>query len=206
MVGDNVQRSNKSAKSMWLMAAMFLLPMFIAAWLFFSDTDWGATATRNNGELVRPALPLKGFTLKTVADENFDLTHLRKKWSLVMVADGECAVACEDVIYKTRQARLAQGKEMSRVRRVLVLNQIQLSEAQLNIFKQQQPDLIVVSGSPDQVLTLTGQLGLSEATKHAGHVFMIDPLGNHMMNYKSGFEAGGLLKDIRRLLHVSQIG
>jgi len=206
MVGNDVQKSNKSAKAMWLMASMFLLPMFIAAWLFFSDTDWGTTTTRNNGELVRPAHPLEEFTLKTLSGESFTLAQLRKKWSLVMMAENECRAACEDVIYKTRQARLAQGKEMSRVRRVLVLNQMQLSEEQLNTYKQQQPDLIVVSGTPEQVLALTSQFGLSADSSQAGHVFMLDPLGNHMMNYKSGFEAGGLLKDIRRLLHVSQIG
>lgn len=206
MVGEPVQNSNKSAKAMWLMAAMFLVPMFIAAGLFFSDTDWGTTATRNNGDLVRPAQPLEEFTLKTLADDNFDLSELRKKWSLVMLAKKECDAVCEDVIYKTRQARLAQGKEMSRVRRVLVLDQMQLNEEQLLRYKQQQPDLIVVTGTPDQVKALTRQFALVETETQDGHVFMIDPLGNHMMNYKSGFEAGGLLKDIRRLLHVSQIG
>jgi len=206
MVGGQVQNSNKSAKAMWLMAAMFLIPMLIAAGLFFSDTDWSSTATRNNGELVRPAQPLEAFRLKTLAADNFGLSELRKKWSLVMLADQKCDAACEDAIYKTRQARLAQGKEMSRVRRVLVLNQMQLSEEQLLRYRQQQPDLIVVTGTPEEVKVLTRQFALAESENPLGHVFMLDPLANHMMNYKSGFEAGGLLKDIRRLLHVSQIG
>ncbi|MDH5183505.1 MAG: hypothetical protein OEX12_06390 [Gammaproteobacteria bacterium] len=201
-----MKNSNKSAKAMWIMAAMFLLPMFIAGGLFFSDTDWGSTATRNSGELVRPAQPLEAFNLKTLADEDFGLDQVRKKWSLVMVANKECAALCQDAIYKTRQARLAQGKEMSRVRRVLILNQARLTGKQRITYQQQHPDLIVVSGNGEQVKILIHQFGLAETSTEAGHVFMIDPLGNHMMNYKSGFDASGLLQDIRRLLHVSQIG
>ena len=37
-------------------------------------------------------------------------------------------------------------------------------------------------------------------------VYIVDPLGNLVMAYESGFDAKGLLKDLRRLLRLSSIG
>ena len=39
-----------------------------------------------------------------------------------------------------------------------------------------------------------------------GEVLLIDPLGNLVMRYESGFVAKGLYKDLKRLLKLSNIG
>jgi hypothetical protein len=37
-------------------------------------------------------------------------------------------------------------------------------------------------------------------------VYVVDPLGNFMMSYAANAEARGMLKDLKRLLKISQIG
>ena len=37
-------------------------------------------------------------------------------------------------------------------------------------------------------------------------VYIVDPLGNLVMAYESGFDAKGLLRDFQRLLRLSSIG
>ena len=206
MADVQIQKSKGSIKTLWLLIALFVAPIVIAAWQYFSETDWDSRGTRNHGELVRPAHPLSAFYLQTLSGEAFELQDLQRIWSLVMVAHKQCAADCEDALYKTRQARLAQGRETSRVQRVLVLDQVQFDGAQIDRYREQHADLIIVTGTHDQVLGLMLQFSKQHTVDQSGEVYMVDPLSNHMMNYKNGFDAGGLLKDIRRLLQVSQIG
>ncbi|MBD3669898.1 MAG: SCO family protein [Gammaproteobacteria bacterium] len=202
----NIQQ-NRSRKMMLLLGAIFVLPMLIAWFVFSTVDDWGMTDTRNKGNLIRPAQPLQEFSLVAQDGSVFELEQMRKKWTLVYIGNGTCDKECESVIYKTRQVRLAQGKEMHRVRRVFVLNDLQLSDETKQYYSQAHPDLVLVDGNANQLTGFLRQfeIGGKDAST-AGRLYIVDPLGNLMMNYEPGFNAEWLLKDLRRLLHVSQIG
>lgn len=207
MVSDNNTQTKRSRNMILLLAAVFLLPMLIAWVLIYSVDDWGVKDTRNKGDLVRPAKPLQPFTLMRHEGESFGLDDIKKKWSIVYIGNGSCGETCESVIYKTRQVRLAQGKEMDRVRRLFILNGMTLTPDQESYYAQAHPDLILLDGDPNQLDGFIRQFSLDDKeVGDAGRVYIVDPLGNLMMRYEPGFDAEWLLKDVRRLLHVSQIG
>lgn len=202
-----VKQGTRSRKTILLIAALFILPMLIAWWLIGSVDDWGSRATRNNGDLVRPAKPLVDFSLRRQDGSTFSLEDMKHKWTIVYIGGKDCDESCADILYKTRQSRLAQGKEMSRVNRLFVLNGIHLDQAEQATLDGSHPELIVVNGDSNQLAGFLRQFAIDgKDVAQAQRVYIVDPLGNLMMSYEPGFEGTGLIKDLRRLLHVSQIG
>jgi cytochrome oxidase Cu insertion factor (SCO1/SenC/PrrC family) len=203
----DVKQRARSRRMILLIAALFLLPMVIAWWLVGSVDDWGSRATRNHGDLVRPARPLTDFSLQRQDGSKFGLEDMKHKWTIVYIGGDSCDQACADVLYKTRQSRLAQGKEMSRINRLFVLNRIHLDQAEQTTIEESHPELIVVNGDSNQLAGFIRQFAIDgKDVAHAGRIYIVDPLGNLMMSYEPGFEGTGLIKDLQRLLHVSQIG
>ena len=64
-----------------------------------------------------------------------------------------------------------------------------------------------VALSADQLRQLVGFFRIDDTPiLDAGRVYIVDPLGNLMMYYRPDADAGGLLKDLRKLLKFSRIG
>lgn len=202
-----VEQRARSRKTIYLLAALFLTPMILAWIIFKSVDDWGPLATKNHGELIRPAKPLSDFTLERQDGGKFDLQDLKHKWTIVYIGNKTCDQTCADILYKTRQSRLAQGKEIDRVNRVFVLNQIHLSAAEKSTIAQSHPQLIVVNGNQQQLAGFIRQFAIDgKDVPAAQRIYLVDPLGNLMMSYEPGFKGPDLIKDLERLLRISQIG
>lgn len=197
----------RSRKTIFVIAALFITPMIIAWVLYNSVDDWGSRATKNHGELVRPAKPLTAFDLQRQDGGKFDLEDMKHIWTVVYIGNQSCDQTCADILYKTRQSRLAQGKEISRVQRLFVLNKIKLSPAEKTTIENSHPDLIVANGDDNQLARFMRQFAIDgKDVAVAQRVYIVDPLGNLMMSYEPDFEGPGLIKDLQRLLRISQIG
>jgi len=175
-----------------LLVLIFAAPMTVSSVLYFF-TDVGRADRGEHGELVMPPVLLPDLTL---IDPGGPAAHLHGKWTLLLAVDGNCDAECESSLYMLRQLRLALGKNIHRVQRVLVVN-----------------------AAPDQVLSAAqrgawpGQLLLDGRTTEAGAavpvdgaVYLCDPLGNLMMRYPAGTPPEGIVRDLKRLLHYSRIG
>jgi cytochrome oxidase Cu insertion factor (SCO1/SenC/PrrC family) len=167
-----------------LLAAVFALPLALAtlAWWL----DWAPGTTGNYGELVTPPRPLAG--------PPFDA--LRGKWVLVSFDAAACDAYCERKLYFMRQLRRAQGKDEPRVERLWVLTDAAQPRAEL---------LAAIEGT-----RLARDPGLAArfpaAASHADHLYLVDPLGNLMMRYPRDPDPSRMLKDLQRLLRLSQVG
>ncbi len=96
-------------------------------------------------------------------------------------------------LYNTRQVRLALGKDMDRVQRILLLVGGHAATPPGG-WKSAHPDLAVANRPP------------IEALSRPGDILLVDPLGNMMMRYADDYSAKGMLKDLKRLLKLSEIG
>jgi len=179
-----------------MLALIFLAPVISAwvAWTFMGTH--GATATTNAGRLIVPARPLVADGLLDAAGAPLDGKLLRGRWTYVLFATAGCDARCERQIYITGQLRKGLNKDMSRVRRLLVLSR---------------PAAVPAQGQDLQVATVGGG-GFLRQFREAGQpvdgasFFLVDPLGNLMMAYDLEVPFKGLFKDIRKLLKVSQVG
>jgi len=198
---------NRGQKSLLLLAAFFIGPIGVA-YLLVNNMHWlGDYSTKNHGELIEPATPLLDVELKTHDNKSFQLSALRGKWIMLYFGESACASECVDNLYKMRQARLVQGEDLGRIERLYIsvggkpdasLQQVMLQHAGMGVLRG---DGVVI----DQLLQ---QFGSSRQQVSRGDfgLYLIDPLGNLMMRYPQGYEAKGLVKDLKLLLKASYVG
>lgn len=162
----------------------------IAAYLVYHF--WPPQSRSNYGELidVRP-LPSGFFDASSSANSP------QGKWVMLAVDSGECDAHCRDKLYAMRQVRLTQGREMSRVARVWLIDDEQQPDAKL-IAEYEGMALIHASRSSLQALP-------AEQSRR-DHIYVVDPLGNLMMRFPKNADPSKVARDMSRLLKVSRIG
>lgn len=167
-----------------LLAAVFALPLALAALAYW--LDWAPGTTSNYGALVTPPRPLEGAPFEA----------LRGKWVLVSFDAAACDAYCEKKLYFMRQVRRAQGKDQERVERLWVLTDAAQPRAGL---------LAAIEGTRiARGAALAARF--PAAASHADHIYVVDPLGNLMLSYPRDPDPSRMLKDLQRLLRVSQLG
>lgn len=173
--------------------AVFVLPMLAAAVAY---SGWRPSGHGNYGELLEVA-PLQE-TAGSLADGTpFDLTALHGKWVMVYVGPARCDGDCAQLLYLMRQTRVAQGKEQSRIARLWVVAD---AGAVASARVAQHPGLTV--WGPDAPAFVRQFPGAASA----GHVYLVDPLGNLVLRFPHQPDPYRLMKDLKLLLKASQIG
>jgi hypothetical protein len=105
-----------------------------------------------------------------------------KKWRIVYVVSGACDNHCENVKHNLNQIRLALGKNSKRVIVLIPDNTLKTEITKvLKDNKHQQVDSI-------------------------NKIYLIDPEGNLFMYYPADADPMNILKDLKHVLEVSQIG
>jgi len=187
-------------------ALVFVAPMAIA-WLLLARPDWRPAYTVNHGTLVQPPRPLAGLGLHGVDGSSLGPHYLQGKWTLVYVGHGRCEKICQRQLYNTRQVRLAQGKNIGRVQRLMILTDAG-GTAALRSIRAQHPDLTIAAPVAADRAAVLNRFAIDGAGDPgtAGRVYVVDPLGNLMMTYGANADPSGMLKDLERLLKVSYVG
>lgn len=187
-----------------ILMAMTFVP-FIIAWVLSKNTDWlSSSASTNNGNLIIPAVTTERSELSGFDQFSMDnLSELNRHWVMVNVIPGQqCNEICREAIVKTRQLRLMMNKDLTRIRRlVLLLEPVNPELAE----KWWQDDSRLLRAKPN--------VGLMEKIQKITHgkvpdgiLLLMDPFGNLMMHYGTGFDPYAVKADLKKLLRISQIG
>ncbi len=192
---------NKGQRNLLLMAAIFIGPMLLAYVLVNNMHNMGDFETKNHGELFSPARPLQDVALAKTNGQEFKLSELRGKWVMIYIGTSTCDQVCKDNLYKMRQSRLAQGGELKRIKRLYISIDGKPKSSLLSVLPEHE-GLQVVFGSEPQVEQILHQFDMTRqvVTNETIGMFIVDPLGNLVMRYQTGFEAKGLVKDLTHLL------
>ncbi len=187
-----------------LIAAVFVLPLALAAGLYYAGVDFAPRGRVNQGDPVTPARRLPAVTLLTATGTPVGPQFMRGSWSLVYVAsDGVCDSRCNDALATARAVQLALGRDMMRVERVLLIDGACCATA----FPGDPPKVHAAwLASPESRQLLTPFAAAHVGDPTTGRLYLVDPLGNLLLSYAAGAGPRGPLVDLRRLLQVSQIG
>jgi len=172
------------------LAAIFTLPL-LAAWGMYHYQPFEERGQLANGELVTPAQRLEVPNLLAADGAPVDDSLFRDKWTLLYhaqagqagQADTACDTECVALMDTLLRVRLAQNKSMRHVQRVLVA-----------------PTGTQVPAGLDEGLQV---VKAEQWPLPAGSVYVVDPQGYLVMRYRPGFDPGGLLTDLQRLLRLS---
>ena len=174
-------------KELWVLLAMFLLPIVLGTLAYYYVVDEGVDSTVNYGELVQPII--------TTEQSDIDLegeNTLQGLWTLAYVAQS-CDAACNTSIKNIKDTRILMNADMRRVQRIAIIAD---GSGPSGIDK----GLISATITSDAV-----QTRLQAYPQRS--IFLIDPLGNIMLYYQpDGFDIKRVIKDLKRLFKYSRIG
>ncbi len=194
----------RSRASLLLIFSLFAAPVAIAWLLFFVFPGWMPTTTSNHGELVEPARPLPAFRLKTLSGEDLTDSFLQGKWTFLYLHRGPCDDACIQQLYKVRQVRLTQGKNIDRLQRLMLWEAAGVDAPTRQELQQHFPGQVIAL-LPDSGIPLLDTIAGPVPFDFDG-VYLVDPLGNLMMRYVPDQAPRGIIKDLERLLKYSGLG
>ena len=189
------ERRRSGRRQLLLVASLFIVPLAAALWLYFSS-GWRPTAG-SHGELIDPPRPIAHGGLTLADGRSVPADVFQQHWSLIHLARGACDERTDAVLDELARVRLALDKDAPRVRRVL------LHAGQCATFRlpARDADLLVLRATDDTFLA-----GFPPAIGSSDGIYIVDPHGNLMMSYPASGSARGLLKDLERLLRLSNIG
>ena len=174
-------------------ALVFFVPIFLSWYLVFFSDYKDDIKTINNGELVSPIVNLGSINMRSFSDDkvyNHDRT-----WILVFLIKDECKDLCQEKLYQIRQIRLAMGKDQDKLER-LVLAKTKLD---WDSYKNEYPGQKYIDISMTKFESIISVFKSNPELK-SNSIYLIDPYGNLMMQYKNGAEPTGIIKDIERLI------
>jgi cytochrome oxidase Cu insertion factor (SCO1/SenC/PrrC family) len=214
----NTPVGRRSRAQVWILLAVFFVPLALAFLLYYGSAGWRPPGSTNHGELISPPRPLPSVTLLTPDGTPLAPETWHGKWTLLYVGDGRCDGRCRASLVLMRQTRLALNADMTRVQRIFLATGNCCDRAYLDA---EHPDLAVALADNDAGARLLAvfpdtrpaadstprDYSLSADADHSGVIYVIDPLGNLMMRHvPEPPPAKGLLEDLRRLLKLSHIG
>lgn len=196
----------RSRLALVMLVLIFVMPV-VLAFLFYMNPQWQPAGTKNYGTLFKPAVSLNEFSLQTGQAETFSLEDMRGKWSLVYIGGNTCAEACRETLYKAGAARIAQGVEAGRISYYYLLASDKF-DGDIDSLYKNYPRLVMLQGNPQQREALIRQFAIrpDHVPGQDDRLYLVDPLGNLILHYPSGFRDIWLMEDLKHLLKWSQIG
>lgn len=197
-----MKQHKKNRLMLILIFGMSIIPFLIA--LFFNGKAPFIQGKVNNGELIIPVVTTEHADFGGLDEFSAkNINELQGHWLLVnIVPNSTCVQACLDAIYKTKQLQLMMNKDLTRIRRVvLVLGDTKPK----TVDGWLQDDKVLLKIKPS--LSLVKKLAeIRRGTIPEGMLMLMDPLGNLMMQYEPGFDPYKVKSDLMHLLKISQIG
>jgi len=191
-------RSGLARRQIILVSILFLGPLLVATLMYYSDFSGLPVGRTNNGHLLTPIENMYdegGQNSQTILSDGEN----EGRWLLIYLNAGECDDTCRDALYRLRQSRLMLGNEMARVRRVFLHG----ASAPDTLFLDEEHRGLVTINDPD-----LGDFLRAKRPQELppGGLFLVDPLGNLVMYFSAELAPRDMVKDIKHLLELSQIG
>lgn len=180
----------KSRRKFYLLFLIFVIPMIIS-WFMYQFHDHFNFKTSNHGTLVNPAIQ--------ATDLASDASSQPKRWQIIYVPE-KCDEQSDKMMFTLHQLRIALGKDHDRVNLTLATdNSCQIKD--VHDFRK----VTLTESQLNNLENLFQKNGLNEFVLQ-NKIYLVDPLGNLFMYYGIESDPMNILKDLKHVLGVSQIG
>lgn len=181
--------SRKGRLQLILLALVFFGPLLVAIVMYFGGAQPDGKQV-NYGQFLEPPISLD-------AKLHYD-TGLRGRWTLIYKTAAPCDDTCERALIDLRQIRLATGREIERIERLLLTENAVESDALLTAH----PGLTISAS----LVNVSSELHRALDPLAAEKLYIMDPLGNVILTYGLGPDRKKFLGDLKKLLKFSRIG
>lgn len=186
---DPDQTIKRGRSKLFLVLAICAAPLILSYLTYYVIKP---TSRSNYGTLLDPRLyPVPKLS---------ELETYKGKWIMLQVSASDCQSACQNTLLNMRQLQLMQGKEMSRIERVVLVTDQKPMETML---LREYDGTHFLRIDPKVV---QAWLPVEQGGNLQDRIYLIDPLGNLMMRYPIDADPNKIKKDISKLLKASSIG
>jgi len=200
----------RSTRPLILLLVVCLAPLAFALLAYYVPSLGLRPAEQTNyGALIQPQRPIPppdALSLRTLADAPFDLRVLRGKWVLLTADQAACPPSCARKLFILRNAHASQGKNVERIQRVWLITDDAPIPDQVH---EAYAGTIFLRADPAQLTTFLTSTPLSADQARdalAAPMWIIDPLGNLMLQFPPDADPFKVRKDIAKLLFNSRVG
>jgi cytochrome oxidase Cu insertion factor (SCO1/SenC/PrrC family) len=188
----------KSRLKLISIALLFVMPVIYAWYLVFFTNFKTHSKGVEHGLLINPIIQVGDFEL--VEPISHKIYQLIGKWTLVSLVENKCEKVCEFQLYSLRQIWLALGKDSNKIQRLaIVKNNNFISYEQIKLSQGQ----LLLKDDKDLKARLNSRLKSYSGFENDS-IYLIDPYGNLMMQYRKGTNPSGIIKDLERLIRISK--
>lgn len=184
----------KARIALVVIVALFTAP-FIASWYLVFYTDFKKNDIGvQNGSLIHPVIEVGAIEAIAIGDETKQ--KLLGKWTLTGFVSAGCDADCEKLLYTLRQTRLALGKNLDKVGRLVLTD----SDEVLGYEEEYKGQKVVKDAEEyDRLMNKFREIENFDAND----IYLIDPYGFIMMRYDRSMNPKGIIKDVERLIKNS---
>ena len=210
-VNEVVKKGFFSRMAVPLMVLLFVAPM-VAAWIvfnYFPDTV-RSLGSSNYGEFIIPPAEISLDHYVDIDNQPLPADYFKKNWTYIYI-HSQCDAECFEHLLLIKNVRLTQGKEISRLHRLLVLTSPTVDDTlrqQLQNFPGMQV-LVLKDEQQRENFLQSFKFKGNPSPAAAGHVYVVDPDSKLMMYYKNQKKVlklgKGMQKDMSKLMHNSQL-
>lgn len=199
---ESATPARPAKRSLWPLIAVLVacvLPVVAAVSLYFNP-QWMPQERSNYGAILEPQRPVPApdaLRLTDLDGKPVDLRELQGQWLLVTADQAACPEACARKLFIMRQSHASTGKNVVRIERVWFITD---AEPVPDAVKEAYVGTHMLRVTPEQLQAFMG----NQAPEN--HIWVIDPLGNLMMQFPQDPDPTRLRRDIGKLLFASQIG
>ena len=213
MIVQNVQRPPAPPKrKMWPLYAILLMSLapVVAALLAYFAPQLGfrPEGHTNYGRLLDPQRPVpaaQALPLTTLEGETFDLATLKGQWILVTADQAACPESCVRKLFILRNSHASQGKNVERLARVwFVTDNETVPDTVLEAYRG--THIVRADKAALESFLVADHAEAQRPQALHGHMWIIDPLGNLMMEFPRDADPIEVRDDIIKLLKNSRIG
>lgn len=199
-------------RSMWPLYAILLMSLapVVAAVLAYFVPQLGLRPDGHNnyGRILDPQRPMpdaRALPLTTLSGEPFSLETLRGQWVLISADQAACPESCVRKLYILRNSHASQGKNVERLSRVwFVTDDGEVPEQVLEAYVG--THMLRADSTALAAFLTTDRSGPQAIEALKNHMWIIDPLGNLMMEFPPDADPIEVRDDIVKLLKRSRIG
>ena len=228
----------RGGRAILLLIAGLPVTMILAAtWLWYfverGDIDIvGALGTANSGEILSNPANIRSRSFTATDGSETSLNALERKWTFMVVNSGEiCDATCSELLYLTRQIRIAIGRDFHRIQRVMMVDlpadtiRIQTSTGAESAQERIEGGAVTEAIDNASTIAAAGETPLLDAIesehpdvsvwqagsepvvpeRHAADSawYLVDPSGWVMMRYSSEVNYKDVIGDLKFLLKNS---
>ncbi len=190
----NPKRTNRII--LLALLVLFAAPVLLATLMHSQWWSYRPDSTRNSGELLQPPVAVSGWP---DTSSHLSITDQTPIWTLLLASTQDCGELCQQQLAWLRQVRSAQGRHADQVELQLLTDQPLSTAQQASVTALS--EAIKLSDPARRIALWQAIAQLTPvSTQSTLTTYLIDPAGFIILRYPDNADAGGIRKDLGRLL------